>query len=496
MQLQFIELFIIFIAAVIGVYTVVFTIKNNTIRTQLEVLQSKLEFEEKAIIDKEQKLNELEEKLKDSQNEIALIKEQTVHERLELEDEIRNQARLKENLLMEEKLNEKRFIMKLEQVSGLSKEEAKSQILQRVEQESKLEISKQLKFYDQQLKLDKKALASEILIATMESISVDTTNEMVIRSIDIPNEDLKGKLIGREGRNIRLLEHLLGANIIIDDTPNSIFISCFNAKRRAIAHITLENLVKSGKINQITIEETVKKATIQIEDMALETGKETVYKFNINDMPIELISEIGIMQFRSSYGQNLLQHSIEAASIASKIATELSLDPVLAARCLLLHDIGKNESAELGISHVSIGVKKARKYGESEVVLNAIEAHHEDVETNNLYAELTIIADSMSASRIGARRDQFEAFIKRVESLENIAKKQKGVHRAYALQGGREVRVIVESKSTSDSELPIIAKKIRDQIEDELAFPGVIKVRVIRETQALEHAAKENIEVI
>lgn len=384
------------------------------------------------------------------------------------------------------------YTKKLEEITYITKEEAKEKLFEEIKEQNKLFEERELLLSAEYLKVNKRQHAQEILLSALDSIVVDTTNEIVTKAIEIPSEDIKGKLIGKEGRNIKAIENLLGVNLIIDDTPGIISISSFNSTRRVVAQIALEELISSGRINQVTIEETVARAEKYVDDTALEIGRETVYKFDITDMNSDLVMDIGRLHFRSSYGQNLLQHTIEAASIGAKLASELGLKPHLAARCILLHDIGKLESSEVGKSHVELGIQKAKNARESDLVINAIQAHHGDVEPESLYAVITIIADSASAGRIGSRNDKFDAYLERIEVLEKIALEVEGVNRAYALQGGRELRILVESSKIEDGQLEWIARSIKKRVEDELSFPGIIKINVIRETRHLQEAVKDN----
>lgn len=399
----------------------------------------------------------------------------------------------KEELKTKTELMELELHKKLLEISNLSEKEAQNKLFEDLQERKENEYVAIIKEYKSSLELEKNQISRDILLNAMENIVVDTTNDTVLKPIKIPSEDIKGRLIGREGRNIKTIETLLGVNLIIDDTPGVISISTFNPVRRAIANLALTNLIESGKINQISIEEEAKKAEIEIEEVILERGKEAIYAFNIQDFDIELVKILGQLHYRTSYGQNVLKHSVEAAKIAQHLASELKLDPQIAARCVLLHDIGKVDSQQTGRSHVDLGVLIANKYNESDIVVNAIEAHHGDVEPNNLYSIITIIADKMSAGRNGARRDNFEMFIERIETLEKIALDVKGVSKAYALQGGRELRVIVESSQVSDDRMALIAENVKQKIESDVIFPGVIKVNVIKEARVMLEASKENI---
>lgn len=426
----------------------------------------------------ENKLTEKENKLEQEKSAIDSRRETLEHQREELKAKTD---------LMEMEVHKKKL-----EIANLNEKEAKEILFEDLRETNEQEYVNLIKEYKHNLELEKNTLAQNILLNAMENVVIDTTNSNSLKAVKIPSEDVKGRLIGRDGRNIKLIENLLGVNLIIDDTPGEISISSFNPIRKHIAIKTLETLIESGRINQVSIEDEYYKVKKQIDDDILEMGKEAVYRFNINDMDIGLIRELGKLSFRTSYGQNVLSHSIEAAEIARKIASELKLNPTLAARCVLLHDVGKVDSQELGKSHVELGVLLAQKYGEHENVINSIEAHHGDVEPDNVYANITIIADKMSAGRTGARRDTFDLFIERVETLENIALSVDGTSKAYALQGGRELRVIVEAENVSDAKLQIIASKIKKKVENEVIFPGIIKVNVIREQRLIVEAVKNN----
>ncbi|MGL5020680.1 MAG: ribonuclease Y [Mycoplasmatales bacterium] len=453
--------------------------KIASFKEKLKLFEEKKEkFENKAFI--------IEEKLTSEKEKVDLEKDKLEDRKLELElrEKEVEESEYKNKVIYEEEL------LKLNNIDEAA---AKKLLFEHFNNKFKNDINSQLKHYTDELQLEKINLSKNILLETMENIVIDTTNENVLKQIKLPNDDIKGRLIGRAGRNIRSLENLLGVNVIIDDTPGVVSISSFNPVRRAIGMMTLETLISTGRINQISIEEEVEKSSRKIEEQIMEKGRETIYKFNIVNMDIELVKILGTLYFRSSYGQNVLDHSIECAYIASKIASELGLDSNLAARCALVHDIGKIDSLETGKSHVELGVKFAREFGESEELINAIEAHHGDVEATNPYAVITIIADKMSAGRTGSRRDAFENYMERVTALEKIATKFKGVDKAYALQGGREIRVMVEYNNISDADMPRLALEIKSEIENNITFPGVIIVNIIRETRFKAEATKENV---
>lgn len=524
MSLLIIQLTILF-AFVISLVIIMFNLlKNETKLEELETENMNLEQNlSQSIIKNKQEAQELKLKTDELARETNLLNDKTLQfedQRLQFEmrkERIENKLTEKEVKLEQERekvegrresleyqkeeLKTKSELMEMElhkkklEISNLSEKEAQILLFEDLKERKESEFVNLIKEYKANLELEKNNIAQDLLLNAMENIVVDSTNANSLKEIKIPSEDIKGRLIGRDGRNIKLIENLLGVNLIIDDTPGIISVSTFNPIRKHVAQIVLTNLIEGGKINQVSIEEEALKVQAQIDELILEKGKEAVYHFNIHDLDIELIRELGKLHFRTSYGQNVLTHSIEAAQIARKIASELKLNPTLAARCLLLHDIGKVDSQETGRSHVELGVLLANKYGENEVVVNAIEAHHGDVEPENLYAIITIIADKMSAGRSGARRDSFDLFIERIETLENIALGVKGVSKAYALQGGRELRVIVEAGKISDEKMHIIADDIKKRIEDDVIFPGIIKVNVIREARIMMEASKANVDL-
>ncbi len=433
----------------------------------------------------ENRKERIENKLTEKENKLEQEK-MAVDNRRETLEYQRDELRAKSDL-MEMELHKKKL-----EIANLSEKEAQVMLFDDLKERKESEYVGLIKEYKSNLELEKNTLAQNILLNAMENVVIDTTNEHSLKAIKIPSEDVKGRLIGRDGRNIKLIENLLGVNLIIDDTPGEIAISSFNPVRKHVAIKTLTTLIEAGRINQVAIEEEYHKVKKQIDDEILEAGKEAVYRFNISDMDVALIRELGKLSFRTSYGQNVLTHSIEAAEIARKIASELKLNPTLAARCVLLHDIGKVDSQETGKSHVELGALIAHKYGEHDYVINSIESHHGDVEPNNVYSIITIIADKMSAGRSGARRDTFDLFVERIESLEAIALQVKGTAKAYALQGGRELRVIVEADDVTDARLQIIADEIRSKVEEEIIFPGIIKVNVIREQRLIVEASKNS----
>ena len=376
----------------------------------------------------------------------------------------------------------------LSKISGLDKEKAKNLIMKKVEEEISLEISSYIKDREDESKrtCDKKAM--ELLILSMQKYASFVVNEQTVSTIELPNNEMKGRIIGREGRNIRTIEAITGVDLIIDDTPEAIVISSFDPLRREIAKVTIETLVKDGRIHPTRIEEIYDKTVKDIKDKIFEYGNSALFELGITKMDNELIETIGKLHFRTSYGQNALTHSLEVAHLAGIMAGELGENINLAKRAGLLHDIGKAIDHEVEGSHVEIGIELAKKYKENSVVINAIASHHGDCEPTSVISVLVQIADSLSASRPGARNDSLENYIKRLEQLENMTKDIRGIDKSYALQAGRELRVLVNPELVDDLTSHKIAREIKEKIEKELQYPGTIKVTVIRETRAQEEA--------
>lgn len=398
---------------------------------------------------------------------------------------------LEQSLLNEKKIQLENFREKeLLKLSSLTEQEAKEELFSIIQTNYTKQLNNEMHSIKEKMIAQKRKIATDILVESMESLEGILTSEKPVEIIDLPEDDFKGKIIGKEGRNIKTLENCLGVNVIIDDTPKQISVSSFNPKRREIAVRLLKNCIKMGKINQSTIEEKAKYYEKEVEDSCYQNGFETVETLKINGVSDEMIEQLGNLEYRSSYGQNVLKHSVESAKIARNIAQSLSLDTELATRCALFHDIGKYTPVETELSHVELGTKIARQYGENEIVINAIESHHGDVEPTSVYAVITAIADKISASRPGARVTSFEHYIERIKALEKIALDFKEVSKAYALQGGREVRIIVESESCPENEMNMLGVKIQTEIEKKLEFPGVIKINVIREARILVEARK------
>ena len=376
----------------------------------------------------------------------------------------------------------------LEKISKYTKEQAREAVMKMVEDKMTKEIAAYIKEREAEAKLEVDEKSKDLLVGTMQKYAADITSEQTVSVITLPNDEMKGRLIGREGRNIRTIESVTGVDLIIDDTPEAIVISSFDPLRREIARLTLETLIKDGRIHPARIEELYAKTCADIRTAIKEYGKNALYELGLSKMDPELASIVGKLHFRSSYGQNALKHSMEVANLAGILAGELGENVNLAKRAGLLHDIGKAVDFEMEGSHVKIGVDLAKKYGEDEVVINAIASHHGDTAPTSIIASIVAIADSISASRPGARNDSSENYVQRLEELEAIGNKVAGVEKAYAVQAGRELRVMVKPEEIDDLTAHQIARQIKEQIENELKYPGTIKVTVIRETRCTEEA--------
>ena len=377
---------------------------------------------------------------------------------------------------------------KLEKISKFTKEQAHDAIMKNVEEKMGKEIASYIKEKEAEAKLEVDDKARALLVGCMQKYAADITNEQTVSVITLPSDEMKGRIIGREGRNIRTIESVTGVDLIIDDTPEAIVISSFDPLRREIARLTLENLIKDGRIHPARIEELYDKMCSDVNQKIIEYGKEAVYSLGLSKIDPELVEIIGKLHFRSSYGQNALKHSIEVARISGLIAGEIGENVTIAKRAGLFHDIGKAIDFEMEGSHVKIGVDLAKKYNEDDVVINAIASHHGDTEPTNIISVIVAIADTISASRPGARNDSSENYFQRLEQLEKIGNEIKGVEKTYAVQAGRELRVMVKPDEVDDLTSYSIAREIKERIENEMQYPGTIKVTVIRETRATEEA--------
>lgn len=442
--------------------------------------------------------NEQEREIRERRNELqkyekrVLSKEEAADKKADnLERRERDLAQ-KENKLREKekKVDElhEQEVKQLENISGMTSEQAKEYLLKSVEDEVKIDTAKLYKELEKQAKDEADKKAKDYVVTAIQKCAVDHASEATISVVQLPGDDMKGRIIGREGRNIRALETLTGVDLIVDDTPEAVVLSSFDPVRREVARIALEKLIVDGRIHPARIEETVEKAQKEVENNIREEGEAAAYQVGVHGIHPELIRLLGRMKFRFSYGQNALKHSIEVAQLSGLLAGEIGLDVRVAKRAGLLHDIGKSIDHEMEGSHIQIGADLCRKYKESPIVINAVEAHHGDVEPQSLIACVVQAADAISAARPGARRETIDTYTNRLTHLEEITNSFKGVDKSYAVQAGREVRIMVVPEQVSDSEMVLMARDIAKRIEDEMDYPGQIKVNVIRESRVTEYA--------
>ncbi len=376
----------------------------------------------------------------------------------------------------------------MERISGFTAEQAKEFLLKNLENELVHEKAAKIMDIEQQTKDEAENLAREIITVAIQRCAADHVAEATISVVQLPNDEMKGRIIGREGRNIRAIETMTGVDLIIDDTPETITISSFEPVRREVARIALEKLIADGRIHPTRIEEMIEKARREVDATIKQEGERAIIEAGVNGIHPELVKLLGRMKYRTSYGQNVLNHSLEVAFLSGVMASELGLDPTLARRAGLLHDIGKALDHEMEGSHVEIGVDVARKYKEHEVVIDAIQSHHGDVEPKSIIACIVQAADAISAARPGARRENLESYIKRLEKLEEVASSFEGVERCFAIQAGREVRIMVKPEVVDDDQMILLARDICRKIESDLEYPGQIKVNMVRESRAVEYA--------
>lgn len=442
--------------------------------------------------------NELDKEIKERRAEVqryekrVLNKEEAIERKSESLEKKENSLKNKEEKLAEaqtkvDELSEKR-VQELERISGLTSEQAKEYLLKTVEEEVKIETAKLVKELESQAKEEADKKAKEIVVNAIQKCATDHVSETTISVVSLPNDEMKGRIIGREGRNIRTLESLTGVDLIIDDTPEAVVLSGFDPIRREIARIALEKLIVDGRIQPTRIEEMVNKARKEVETMIREEGEVATLEVGVHGIHPELVKLLGKMKFRTSYGQNALKHSIEVAHLSGLLAAEMGLDVRIAKRAGLLHDIGKAVDHEMEGTHIQLGVDLCRKYKESAVVINAVEAHHGDVEPENLIACIVQAADAISAARPGARRETLETYTNRLKQLEDITNSFEGVDKSFAIQAGREIRVMVIPEKVTDADMVLMARDISKQIEAELEYPGQIKVNVVRESRAIDYA--------
>jgi len=446
--------------------------------------EEEIKEKKRVLFDQENRLNQKEENL-DKKDTYLQQKENILDNKQEqLQQRISGLDKKEKDLLVKEEAIDKEY----ERVANLTIAEAKDIVMEQAKQRSALEVAKYLKEKEEEAKDKANDNARNVLALSIEKYSQEVCNDRTVSVVALPSDDLKGRIIGREGRNIRAIEQLTGTDLIIDDTPEIITVSCFDPIRRAVAKLSLETLIKDGRIQPGKIEEIVEKSKESINEEIHKAGEETLFELGIPNMAKEIVDTLGKLKFRTSYGQNGLQHSKEVATLCGLLAAEIGADQKLAKRCGLLHDLGKALDFEQEGSHVELGVKMAKKYGESETVINAIEAHHGDVEPMTLYANLVIAADTLSAARPGARSETLQNYIERIEKLEKVATDFEGVKEAFAIQAGREIRVMVKPETIDDVKSYKLARDIREKIESELTYPGQIKVTVIREVRANEVA--------
>ena len=456
--------------------------------------ESMLEIKEESIKAK----NDLDKEIKERRSEIQknerriVQKEENLDKKLEAIEKRESNFAVKEEELKKQKieiskLNEQR-IQELERISGLTSEQAKEYLLKTIEEDVKLDTAKMIKEMENKAKEEANKKAKDYVVTAIQKCAADHVSETTISVVSLPNDEMKGRIIGREGRNIRTLETMTGVDLIIDDTPEAVILSSFDPIRREVARIALEKLIVDGRIHPARIEEMVEKAQKEVDNMIREEGEAATLEVGIHGIHPELVRLLGKMKFRTSYGQNALKHSIEVAQLAGLLAAEIGEDVRMAKRAGLLHDIGKAVDHEMEGSHIQLGAELCKKYKESPLVINAVESHHGDVEPESLIACLVQAADTISAARPGARRETLETYSNRLQQLEDITNGYKGVEKSFAIQAGREIRIMVVPEQVSDADMVIMARDISKQIESELEYPGQIKVNVIRESRIVDYA--------
>ena len=446
----------------------------------------------------EKMVNEANARIHDAENRIRQ-KEGTLNQKLGEADRRAHELENQKNqfLAREEQLKEKeqeydvlreKAIRQIETIAGMSAQEAKAQLVESMKAEARTEAQAYINDTIDEARLNAAKEAKRIVINTIQRTATETAIENAVTTFPIENDEIKGRIIGREGRNIRALEAATGVEIVVDDTPDAILLSAFDPVRREVARLALHQLVVDGRIHPARIEEVVAKVSKQLEEEILETGKRTCIDLGIHGLSMELVRLIGRMKYRSSYGQNLLQHSREVANISAILASELGLNPKIAKRAGLLHDIGKVSEEEPDLPHALLGMKLAEQYKEKPEICNAIGAHHEECEMTSLYAPLVLVGDAISGARPGARREVIESYIKRLKGMENLAASYPGVTKSYAIQAGRELRVIVGAEQVSDHDAELLSAEIAKRIQDEMTYPGQVKITVIRETRSVAYA--------
>lgn len=457
--------------------------KEEIIKAKEEIMNSRKELDQEI---KERRGEVQKQETRIIQKEESLERRSENFEKKEQDLERRVQEVENQKLEIEKVYDEQ--LAKLQQIASLTKEEAKNKLLKEVEKDITAEKATMIREAEQKVKDEVNKNAKELLTYAVQKCAADHSQETTVSIVALPSDDMKGRIIGREGRNIKALETLTGIDLIIDDTPEAVVLSGFDPLRREVAKIALEKLIDDGRIHPAKIEEMVEKAKQEVEETIKSEGERAVLESGVIGLHPDLVKLIGKLKYRTSYGQNVLNHSIEVSNLARIMAEELGLDPKIARRAGLLHDIGKALDHDMEGTHVEIGVEILKKYKENPVIINAVEAHHGDVEPQSLEAVLVQAADAISASRPGARRETLEAYIKRLQNLEEIADSFEGVEKSFAIQAGREIRVLVKPDKISDDEMTILARDVSKRVENEMEYPGQIKVNVIRETRVVDYA--------
>ena len=464
--------------------------KDKILQAKEKFIELKAEHE-KVILNREKKMSEAEKRTRDKESQISneLAKNKKLNSSLEgKKKEYQDRLNFLDKRQAEVEKVHRRQVEQLEVISSLSAEDAKEQLIESLREEAKTDAMAYIQSAIEEAKLTAQQEAKKVVINTIQRIGTEESIENCVSVFNLESDDVKGRIIGREGRNIRALESATGVEIIVDDTPEAIILSCFDSVRREIARLSLHKLVTDGRIHPARIEEVVRKTTKQINEEIAEVGKRTVIDLGIHGLHPELIKTVGRMKYRSSYGQNLLQHSREVAKLCGVMASELGLNPKLAKRAGLLHDIGKVPESETEVPHALLGMQWAEKYGEKPDVCNAIGAHHDEIEMTNLLSPIVQVCDAISGARPGARRQVLDSYIQRLKDLEDIAFGFNGVTKAYAIQAGRELRVMVESEKVSDDKAAQLSFEISQKIQTDMTYPGQVKVTVIRETRAVNIA--------
>src|SRR4051812_16886404 len=442
----------------------------RTLKAEIAENKTDLERREQRLVEREERLDAEQRRVEARDRELAEHEQALERQKAELAEAEADRQR------------------ELERIAGLTAADAKGELVKTIETQAKREAAIIVRDIEQDAKDEGETRARKIVTLAIQRVASEQTSESVVSVLHLPSDDMKGRIIGREGRNIRAFETTTGVNLIIDDTPEAVLLSCFDPVRREVGRLTLEKLVLDGRIHPHRIEEVYERSKSEVEQLCVRAGEDALVEVGLTDMHSELIALLGQLRYRTSYGQNVLKHLVESAHIAGMMASELRLDPVLMKRCTVLHDVGKALTHEVEGSHAIIGAEIARKYGEHEDVVHAIEAHHNEVEVRTVEAVLTQAADGISGGRPGARRESLEHYVKRLERIEEIASEQPGVEKVFAMQAGREIRVMVKPDEIDDIAAQVIARDVAKQIEEELTYPGQIRITVVRESRATEYA--------